>query len=37
MAILIAACILIALVVGLAALGVLKEYNVIFTFHPLSS
>jgi hypothetical protein len=34
MPILIASCILIALVIGLAALGVLKEYNVEFTFHP---
>jgi hypothetical protein len=34
MEILIAACILLALMIGLAALGVLKEYNVEFTFHP---
>src|SRR6202044_1141120 len=30
----IATCVLLALVIGLAALGVLKEYNVEFTFHP---
>ena len=34
MEILIATCILLALLIGLAALGVLKEYNVEFTFHP---
>lgn len=34
MAVLIASCVLVALVIGLAALGVLKEYNVEFTFHP---
>jgi hypothetical protein len=31
---LIATCVLLALFIGLAALGVLKEYNVEFTFHP---
>src|ERR1700734_1133225 len=31
---LIATCVLLALVIGLAALGVLKEYNVEFTSHP---
>ena len=34
MAILISTCVLVALLIGLAALGVLKEYNVEFTFHP---
>ena len=34
MAILIGTCVLVALLIGLAALGVLKEYNVEFTFHP---